>query len=61
MHGFLRFKQSSPKDVFPLPSIDLLIDVTLGHEMISFIDGFSDEDAKGECGEESISNPRRVF
>jgi len=30
-----------PKDEFPLPNIDTLIDATVGHEMFSFMDGFS--------------------
>ncbi|KAH9313496.1 hypothetical protein KI387_022123, partial [Taxus chinensis] len=30
-----------PKDDFPLPSIDQLVDLTAGHEMLSLMDGFS--------------------
>ncbi|KAL6316950.1 hypothetical protein AAG906_024488 [Vitis piasezkii] len=30
-----------PKDDFPLPHIDLLVDSTIGHSMLSFMDGFS--------------------
>ena len=30
-----------PKDDFPLPHIDLLVDNTAGFEMLSFMDGFS--------------------
>lgn len=33
--------KASPKDDFPLPHIDVLIDSTTGHEMMSFMDGFS--------------------
>nr|CAN74716.1 hypothetical protein VITISV_033046 [Vitis vinifera] len=33
--------KASPKDDFPLPHIDLLVDSTAGHSMLSFIDGFS--------------------
>ena len=29
-----------PKDDFPLPSIDQLVDLTAGHEMLSLMDGF---------------------
>jgi hypothetical protein len=29
------------KDEFPLPSMDVLIDSAAGHEMFSFMDGFS--------------------
>ena len=31
----------SPKDNFPLPHIDMLVDSTAGHSMLSFMDGFS--------------------
>ena len=30
-----------PKDCFPLPQIDQLMDNTLGHELLSFMDAFS--------------------
>ena len=33
--------KASPKDDFPLPHIDVLIDSTAGHEMMSFMDGDS--------------------
>ncbi len=33
--------KASPKDDFPLPHIDVLIDDTVRHEMMSFMDGFS--------------------
>lgn len=33
--------KASPKDDFPLPHIDMLIDSIAEHEMMSFIDGFS--------------------
>ena len=33
--------RASPKDNFPLPHIDILVDNTAGHEMFSFMDGFS--------------------
>lgn len=29
------------KDDFPLPSIDMIVDLTTGHEMLSLMDGFS--------------------
>ena len=32
--------KSSPKDDFPLPHIDLLVNSTAGHSMLSFMDGF---------------------
>ncbi|KAL5556976.1 hypothetical protein UlMin_039212 [Ulmus minor] len=33
--------KACPKDEFPLPNIDTLIDATASHEMFSFMDGFS--------------------
>ena len=33
--------KACPKDEFPLPNLDTLIDATAGHEMFSFMDGFS--------------------
>ena len=33
--------KASPKDDFPLPHIDMLVDSTTGHPMLSFMDGFS--------------------
>ena len=33
--------KACPKDSFPLPRIDLLVDATAGHELLSFMDAFS--------------------
>jgi hypothetical protein len=33
--------KASPKDDFPLPHIDLLVDSTTKNQMYSFMDGFS--------------------
>lgn len=33
--------KASPKDDFPLPHIDMLVDATAGHALFSFMDGFS--------------------
>ena len=38
---FCDLNKSSPKDDFPLPHIDMLVDNTAGHSMLSFMDGFS--------------------
>jgi len=38
---FRDLKKVYTEDVFPLPNMDLLIDSTAGHEMFSFMDGFS--------------------
>ena len=37
---FRDFNKASPKDDFPLPHIDMLVDSTTGHSMFSFMDGF---------------------
>jgi len=38
---FRNLNQACPKDDFPLPYIDVLVDYTTGFEMLSFMDGFS--------------------
>ena len=38
---FRDLNKASPKDDFPFPHIDLLLDNTVGHSMLSFMDGFS--------------------
>ena len=38
---FRHLNKASPKDDFPLPHIDMLVDSTTGHSMLSFMDGFS--------------------
>uniref|UniRef100_A0A2N9HTC2 Reverse transcriptase domain-containing protein n=1 Tax=Fagus sylvatica TaxID=28930 RepID=A0A2N9HTC2_FAGSY len=38
---FRDLNKACPKDEFPLPNMDLLIDSTAGHAMFSFMDGFS--------------------
>ena len=37
---FRDLNKINPKDDFPLPHIDLLVDNTIGHSMLSFMDGF---------------------
>ena len=37
---FQDLNKASPKDDFPLPHIDILVDSTAGHLMLSFMDGF---------------------
>ena len=39
---FRDLNKASPKDDFPLPHIDMLVDSTAGHPMLSFMDGFSE-------------------
>ncbi|XP_077226343.1 uncharacterized protein LOC143859575 [Tasmannia lanceolata] len=38
---FRDLNKASPKDDFPLPNIDILVDNTAGHALLSFMDGFS--------------------
>ena len=38
---FRNLNRVFPKDEFPLPNMDLLIDSTVGSTMFSFMDGFS--------------------
>ena len=38
---FRDLNKASPKDDFPLPHIDVLVDNTVGHALLSFMDGFS--------------------
>ena len=38
---FTDINRSCPKDSFPLPWIDLIVDATTGHELLSFMDAFS--------------------
>jgi len=37
---FRDLNKASPKDDFPLPHIDILVDNTTGHALLSFMDGF---------------------
>ena len=38
---FRDLNKACPKDAFPLPIPDILLDIVVGHEMFSFMDGFS--------------------
>ena len=38
---FRDLNKVSPKDDFPLPHINMLVESTKGHSMLSFMDGFS--------------------
>ena len=39
---FTDINRACSKDSFPLPRIDLIVDATVGHELLSFMDAFSD-------------------
>ena len=38
---FRDLNKASLKDDFPMPHIDILVDNTVGHALLSFMDGFS--------------------
>lgn len=38
---FRDLNNACPKDSYPLPMIDQLVDATLGHELLSFMDAYS--------------------
>ena len=38
---FIDVNRACPKDNFALPRIDLILDATAGHELLSFMDAFS--------------------
>ena len=38
---FTDLNKACPKDSYPLPRIDLLVDSTAGHQLLSFMDTFS--------------------
>ena len=37
---YIDLNKACPKDSFPIPRIDQLVDVTAGHELLSFIDAY---------------------
>ena len=37
---FTDLNKACPKDSFPMPKIDLLVDATVGHSRMSFLDAF---------------------
>lgn len=39
--NFINLNNACPKDSFPLPIIDQLVDVTSGFDLLSFMDAFS--------------------
>ena len=38
---FIDLNKACPKDSYPLPHIDLLVDLTTVHQLLSFMDTFS--------------------
>lgn len=37
---FINLNKACPKDSYPLPCIDLLIESTTGHQLLGFMDAF---------------------
>ena len=38
---FTNINKAYPKDYHPLPQIDLIVDATVGHALLSFMDAYS--------------------
>ena len=38
---YIDLNDPCPKDSFPLPRIDRIVDASAGHDMLSFLDAFS--------------------
>jgi len=38
---FTNFNEACPKDNYPLPKIDQLVEVTVGYELLNFMDAYS--------------------
>ena len=38
---FTNLNKACPKDIYPFPRIDLLVDSTVGHQLLSFMEAFS--------------------
>ena len=38
---YTNLNRACPKDNFPLPRIDQLVDATAGHALLSFVDAYS--------------------
>ena len=41
MHGLTNLNKAYPKDSYPLPRVDVLVDSTARHQLLSFMDAFS--------------------
>ena len=42
VEDYTDLNEACPKDKFPLPRIDKIVDASIGHGMLSFLDAFSD-------------------
>ena len=59
--GFTDLNKACPKDPFPLPKIDQLVDSTTGHERMSFLDAFQIALRKEDQEKTAFITPRGVF
>ena len=53
--GFHKSNKACPKDPFPMPRIDQLVDATVGHPQMSFLDAFRSESTRLNSSHDVIS------
>ena len=59
---FTDLNKACPKDSYPLPRIDQLVDSTAGHKLLSFMDAFSgDKDGRGRPREDILCHQPRLI
>jgi len=46
---FSNLNEACPKDSFPLPRIDQMVDAMAGHELLSFMDAFTLDTIRSRC------------
>ena len=54
---FMDLNNAYPKDSFPLPRIDWLVDSTIGHKLLTFMDAFSRYDQIKMAEEDQEKTP----
>jgi hypothetical protein len=52
---FTDLNKACPKDSYPLPRIDQLVDSTVGHKLLSFMDTFSSYNQMDEADQEKTA------
>ena len=58
---FTNLNQACPKDSFPLPRIDQLVDSTAGHKLLTFMDAFSGYNQIQMAEEDQEKTKRRLL
>ena len=60
---FTDLNKACPKDSFPLPRIDQLVDLMAGHKLLTFMDAFSgyNQIMMNEDDQEKMSRPKSVI